>query len=106
MREYRRYEILLPRRFNDGRPVPTALLRQTFRELEARFGAVSAERQTILGAWRHGEKAYRDELVRMFVDVPAGLEHDQFFREFKETLKSRFNNSTFGLQVTISACCN
>jgi len=81
---------LLPRRFNDGRPVPGALLRQTFRELEARFGAVSAERQTILGAWRQGEKIYRDELVRMFVDVPPDPAHDQFFREFKQTLKERF----------------
>ena len=90
MREYRRYEILLPRRFNDGRPVPAVLLRQTFRELEARFGAVSAERQTILGAWRHGEKSYRDELVRMFVDVPASPEQDQFFQDFKQTLKERF----------------
>jgi hypothetical protein len=90
MKEYRRYEILLPRRFNDGRRVPAGLLRQTFRELEARFGAVSAERQTILGAWREGEKSYRDELVRMFVDVDASREHDQFFQDFKETLKARF----------------
>jgi len=70
--------------------VPAALLRKTFRELEARFGAVSAERQTILGAWRQGEKTYHDELVRMFVDVPANPEHDQFFQNFKEILKSRF----------------
>ena len=90
MKNYRRYEILLPRRFNDGVHVPPSLLRQTFRELEARFGAVSAERQTILGAWRQGGKSYRDELVRMFVDAPATPEHDQFFLEFKETLKGRF----------------
>jgi hypothetical protein len=90
MREYRRYEILLPRRFNDGRRVPTALLRQTFRELEARFGAVSAERQTILGAWRHGEKTLSRRTSADVCSVPAGLEHDQFFREFKETLKTRF----------------
>src|SRR5437899_1203218 len=31
MKEYRRYEIVLPRRFNNGRRVPAALLRQTFR---------------------------------------------------------------------------
>jgi len=66
------------------------LLRQTFRELEARFGAVFAERQTILGAWRQGEKTYRDELVRMFVDVPANPEHDHFFQDYKNTLKARF----------------
>ena len=71
MNEYRRYEILLPRRSNDGRRVPPALLRQTFRELEARFGAVSVERQTIIGAWRESERTYQDELVRMFVDVPV-----------------------------------
>jgi 2-hydroxy-3-keto-5-methylthiopentenyl-1-phosphate phosphatase len=90
MKEFRRYEILLPRRFNDGRPVPATLLRQTFRELEDRFGAVSGERQTILGAWRQGEKTYRDVLVRMFVDVPRDQESETFFQEFKETLKERF----------------
>jgi len=90
MREYWRFEILLPRRFNDGRRVPPELLRQTLRELEARFGAVSAERQTIVGAWRQDKKSYQDELLRLFVDVPASSEHDQFFLDFKETLKTRF----------------
>ena len=55
MTNYRRYEILLPRRFNDGVRIPRVLLRQTLREFEACFGAVSAERQTILGVWRGGE---------------------------------------------------
>ena len=49
MTEYRRYEILLPLRFNDGRQVPPALLRQTLRDLETRFGAVSAELQAFSG---------------------------------------------------------
>jgi hypothetical protein len=93
MKENRRYEILLPRRFNDGRRVPAALLRQTFRELEARFGAVSAERQTIIGAWRQGEETYHDELLRMFVDLPADPEYDRFFVEFKETLEGPFSTA-------------
>ncbi len=100
MKRYLRYEILLPRRFNDGKPVPVALLRQTFRELETRFGAVSAESQTIVGAWRHEREAYDDELVRMFVDVPAGPENDEFFQEFKETLKARFR------QIDIWVTCH
>ncbi len=90
MEEYRRYEILLPRRFNDGRPVPAPLLRKTIRDLENRFGAVSAERQVIIGSWQHGEKRYHDELLRLFVDVPRSDDHEKFFREFKETLKKRF----------------
>src|SRR6185436_8733071 len=90
MRDYRRYEILLPLRFNDGRPVAPELLRRTFRELETRFGAVSAERQTIVGAWRTDQRSYQDELVRFFVDVPANAENEEFFVRFKESLKVRF----------------
>ncbi len=87
---YRRYEILLPKRYIDGSRVPPTLHRQTLRELENRFGAVSAERQTILGVWHSGEQRYEDELVRLFVDVPDSPDHEQFFREFKEALKQRF----------------
>jgi hypothetical protein len=90
MRECRRYEILLPRQFNDGTPVPSGLLSQTFRELEDRFGAVSAEQQTIVGSWREGQEPYHDELLRLFVDVARSDEHEQFFSEFKEKLEGRF----------------
>ncbi len=42
-RSLRRFEILLPLRFNDGQPVPDDLVASTLLELEQRFGAVSAE---------------------------------------------------------------
>lgn len=90
MKEYRRYEILLPRQFNDGTPVPPELLRKTFRELEDRFGAVSAEQQVIMGSWRDGEETFHDQLLRIFVDVPRSDEHERFFADFKQDLKSRF----------------
>jgi len=63
-RAFRRFEILLPLRFNDGRPVPEDLVGDTLLELRQRFGAVSAETQTIRGLWEHKEQVYRDELVR------------------------------------------
>ena len=47
----RRYEILVPLLFNDGSPVPEALLAQTFAELRARFGAASWETQIVQGTW-------------------------------------------------------
>src|SRR5258708_36517239 len=50
---YRRYEILLPLRFNDGLPVPEALVGDTLFDLRQRFGAVSCETQTIRGNWQH-----------------------------------------------------
>jgi hypothetical protein len=45
----RRYEILLPRRYNDGQPVPDSLIADTLVELEQRFGSVSSETQIIRG---------------------------------------------------------
>jgi hypothetical protein len=47
----RRYEILLPVRHNDGRPVSWELLEQTREELVARFGGITVAPQTYLGIW-------------------------------------------------------
>jgi hypothetical protein len=87
---YRRFEILLPLLFNDGRPVPENLIADTLIELEQRFGAISSETQTIHGRWRHEGIAYRDDLMRVFVDIPDAPEVRQFFAEYKEILKVRF----------------
>jgi hypothetical protein len=86
----RRYEILLPLRFNDGQPVPDDLVADSLLELEQKFGAVSSETQTIRGLWRHEGESYRDDLIRVFVDVADEAEHRKFFLEFKESLKARF----------------
>jgi len=86
----RRYELLLPRRFNDGENVPDALIADTLVELEQRFGAVSSETQVIRGQWRHEGQSYRDELVRVFVDVADAPENREFFVAYKDQLKGRF----------------
>jgi hypothetical protein len=89
-RPYRRYEILLPLRFNDGNAVPEDVIADTLLELEQQFGAVSCETQPIRGQWVHHGQSYRDDLTRVFVDVPDVPENRQFFIEFKERLKTRF----------------
>ena len=38
---YRRFELLLPLRFNDGTAVPNELIAETLLALEGQFGAVS-----------------------------------------------------------------
>jgi hypothetical protein len=86
----RRYEILLPLRFNDGQSVPDALISDTLIELESRFGAVSWETQIIRGRWRHEEEVYSDDLMRVIIDIEDLVEHRQFFGAFKECLKVRF----------------
>lgn len=87
---YRRFEILLPLRFNDGANVPDELVGETILELRVRFGAVSCETQTIRGNWQHEGQVYRDDLIRLFVDARDVPEVREFFRTFKETLKARF----------------
>lgn len=87
---FRRFEILLPLRFNDGQSVPNELIGLTLLELEQRFGAVSSETQAIQGFWQHQGQTYRDDLTRIFVDVPDTPESIAFFSQFKETLKDRF----------------
>jgi hypothetical protein len=86
---YRRYEVLLPLKFNDGQPIPRDLIGTTLEELRTRFGALSVETQTI-----HGVESYRtheyDDLVRVFVDVAEDGEAREFFTHLKERLKQRF----------------
>ena len=82
---YRRFEILLPLRFNDGRAVPGELIANTLLGLEQRFGAVSSETQVIQGFWQHQGQSYRDDLTRLFVDVPDTVETLEFFRRIEGT---------------------
>jgi hypothetical protein len=87
---FRRFEILLPRRFNDGTAVPDGLIADTLLELEERFGAVSCETQSIRGLWRHEDQLFRDELIRVLVDTSDAVENREFFLKFKERLKVSF----------------
>lgn len=87
---HRRYEILLPLRFNSGQPVPDGLIAETVLELRQQFGAVSSETQVIQGQWQQEGELFRDELVRIFVDVEDTPENRSFFLALKERLKSKF----------------
>jgi hypothetical protein len=86
----RRYEILLPLHFNDGQAVPDDLISQTLVELEQRFGAISSETQVIHGIWENQGQSFRDELVRVFVDVADTSTNRTFLVRHKKKLKTRF----------------
>ena len=87
---FRRFEILLPLRFNDGQSVPDDLIADTLLELRQQFGAVSCDTQTIRGMWTFEAEVFRDDLVRVYVDTNDALEYREFFVQFKERLKARF----------------
>ena len=87
---FRRYEILLPIRYNDGSPVEEEKFARTRRELVAMFGALTKQPDTFQGWWMHGGETYEDRNLRFIVDVEATPENRAFFAGLKETLKTRF----------------
>ena len=70
--------------------MPDELIAEALIEIRHRFGAVSAETQRIQGQWQHAGQVYRDELVRVFVDVEDTAQNRAFFHELREKLRVRF----------------
>lgn len=91
--KWRRFEVLLPLQFNDGRDVPGEWLAEAVLEVVQRFGAASYETQKVEGHWRHGSVVYRDNLVRLIVDVPDSTKNRQWMRRFKSRWKKRLEQN-------------
>jgi hypothetical protein len=87
--QWRRFEVLPPLRYNDGRAVPPEWLAEAVLEIVDHFGAASYETQKVEGHWRHGGVLYRDDLVRVVVDVPDVPVHRRWMKEFKERWRIR-----------------
>lgn len=86
---WRRFEVLLPLQFNDGTDVPPDWLSDATLELVDHFGAVSYETQTVQGHWRHEGTIYRDNLVKLVVDVPDSAANRRWMKGFKARWKKR-----------------
>ena len=86
----RRYEILLPIRYNDGTPIEPEKFFETQEELVAAFGALTSSPELLRGVWTFEGRRFEDESLRLVVDVEATPENRAFFPEFKERLKARF----------------
>ena len=87
--KWRRFEVLLPLQFNDGREVPAEWLAEAVLEIVDHFGAASYETQKVEGHWRHGGVLYRDDLVRIIVDIPDSTKNRQWMKRFKSRWQAR-----------------
>src|SRR5205823_2400236 len=88
-KKLRRFEVLLPLKFNDGRDIPDELRVEALREIVEHFGAVSYETQIIEGHWRHRGVLYRDDLARVVVDLPETAKNREWMRAFRKKWKKR-----------------
>jgi hypothetical protein len=86
----RRFEILLPLQFNDGTEIPPEWLADAVLEIVEKFDAASYETQKVEGHWRYQEVMYRDNLVKIVVDVSDLDENREWMRQFKIRWKEKF----------------
>ncbi len=85
----RRFEILLPLQFNDGRAVPDDWLAEAVLEIVEQFGAASYEPQKVEGHWRYQGVLYRDNLVKIVIDAPDEEANREWMREYKARWKEK-----------------
>lgn len=83
--------MLLPLQFNDGRDVPPEWLADAVLEVVAQFGAASYETQHIQGQWRSGAVLYRDNLVRLVIDIPDSAKNRAWMKAFKKRWKLKLD---------------
>jgi len=85
----RRFEILLPLQFNDGRDIPDDWLAEAVLEIVEHFGAASYEPQKVEGHWRHQGVLYRDNLVKIIIDAADEESNREWMREYKVHWKEK-----------------
>ena len=87
---YRRYEILLPTRYNDGAPVEAEKFDLVIEELSDRFGGITFHPEHLRGVWLHQGQKFEEANVQVVVDVEDSPEATGFFARYKQILKERF----------------
>jgi hypothetical protein len=87
--KWRRFEVMLPRQFNDGRDVPAEWISLAVLEIGDHFGAVSYETQNIEGRWQQAGAVYRDNLARIVVDMPDRKANRTWMKTFKDRWKKK-----------------
>jgi len=95
----KRYEILLPLRYNDQTLVEEEKFFETEQDLIDQFGAVSVDWVVVSGKWIYQNVTYHDRLVRLRIDVPDSAATRSFIRSYKQTLKKRFRQKDVWITV-------
>ena len=85
-----RFEILLPLYYNDGSRIEEEKFVETDEELLAQFDATSTDSVIVRGRWIYQSTLYEDKLIRIRIDATDIPSNWEFFKQYKETLKNRF----------------
>jgi hypothetical protein len=69
--------------------VPSDWLADAVLDVVEQFGAASYETQKVEGHWRTAGVVYRDNLVKIVVDLPDNATNRKWMRTFKAKWKAR-----------------
>ena len=83
----RRFEILLPLQYNDGRDIPADLFADAVLEVVNHFGALSYYDNLVRGHWTDSGIVYRDNNSKLVVDAEDTEENRAWMRDFKARWK-------------------
>ncbi|MBX9625214.1 MAG: hypothetical protein K2X82_15510 [Gemmataceae bacterium] len=81
------YDVFVPLTFNDGTPVPLAVLRGYQERLLDEFDGLTVFPQANHGFWRMGGVTYRDEIIIFRVVGSARRTARRFLTKLKEELE-------------------
>jgi hypothetical protein len=84
------YDIFLPLRYNDGKPIEPTKFWQLQERLLNQFSGLTYFPQPNQGFWRVGNVTYRDEIVIARVLASNSRRARRFLRTLKEELKVEF----------------
>ena len=97
---YKRYEILLPLRYNTGEQIESEKFQIIHDELMEKFGAISKDFIEVSGYWYYQGTVYVDKLHRWRLDIRDTRKNRKFFKEFKAVLKERFEQEEIWITAT------
>jgi len=84
------YDIFLPLRYNDGKPVELIKFRDLRERLLSQYEGLTYFPQANQGFWKLGDVTYRDEIVIFRVLASDSRRARRFLRNLKEQLKAEF----------------
>jgi len=76
--------------YNDGSKIEEEKFVETDEELLAQFDATSTDSVIVRGRWIYQSTLYEDKLIRIRIDAADIPSNWAFFKQYKETLKDRF----------------
>ena len=87
MRDAREYDLYIPLRYNDGRPVEDEKLTTLKERLKDRFGGLTFFPQQNEGVWKIGTVTFREGIVIFRILAEETRPAREFFLGLKEELK-------------------